>query len=442
MLCFGTVFRAGLLAMSLMVAGLPSTGMAGGTKDMLRAEQATLFEAMSGDLRNLDLMFRYAGVSARLQDYEAAISTLERMLVFDPNLARVRLELGVLYFNIGSYVIAERYFREVANDPDLPDPVRARIALFRGEIAARTRRHRFSGRVEAGPVHDSNAGLVPTDRQALLFGRRATRTGDLSESDTGGRVLAEVTHRYDWGGQGNEYWRTDATFFGRRYEDVDEGSSESLFIRTGPQLALDDTLFGARLRPFVDASHVRADDRRLYTEGAVGAEYAQVLNGKLSAFGSVRAAIRNHASRRSDEDGALFDVTAGLAWTPMRDLVLTGAVGAGSDRARADFESNSDVSLRLAASFDYDPGVVIADEKWRLSGYVSVTYRAYDAPNPVVTARETRRDTDLRLGIRHVFAFRRGFYAALDASVLDRKSSISNFRLDNIGVSAALGYKF
>ncbi len=442
MLRFKTLFQMGALCLALIVGTTPSLGSAQTTKTTLRAEQTVLFEAMRADAQNLDLMFRYAGVSAQLQDYEAAISTLERMLVFDPNLPRVQLELGALYFNIGSYAIAERYFRKVLESGDLPPPVRARIERFRKEIAERTRKHRFSGRLEVGVVHDSNAALGPTDRDVILFGRQATRIGDLEESDTGVKALAQITHLYDFGGQANEYWRTDASVSARRYQDVDEGSSESFFLRTGPQLALDDTNFGPKIRPFVDATHVRIDDRRLYKEGGVGFEAVAVLGDKLSAFGSVRAAIREHTSERENEDGALFDVTAGLTWTPVRDLALTGVLGVSSDRAKADFESNSEISLLLAASYEYDPGLEFVDGKWKLSGYASAAFRAYDAPNPVVSTRETREDTDLRFGIRNVFTFREGFYAALDASVLDRSSTISNFELDNIGVSAALGYKF
>ena len=435
--------RSWALCLALGITGLPSTATAQVTDGALRVEQSALFEAMSGDPQNLDLMFRYAGVSARLEDYEAAISTLERMLIFNPDLPRVRLELGALYFNIGSYAVAERYFREVLERGDVPPPVRARVERFRAEIAERTRRHRFDGRIEVGIVHDSNAALGPTDRDVLLFGQRARRVGNaLDESDTGAKVIAEVTHRYDFGGQGNEYWRTDAAFTARRYADVDEGSSESVFVRTGPQLALDDTYFGPKARPFVDAAHVRVDDERLYTEGGVGLEFFDILGDEWSTFGSVRAAFRNHGARNDEEDGAIFEVTGGAAWTPMRDLTLTGAAGIRVDRADADFESNTEASLRLAATYDYDPGLAVAEEKWRFSAYASAAWRSYDEPNPVVTANERREDVDLRFGVRHVFSFREGFYAALDANVLERQSSISNFELDNLGVGAAIGYKF
>ncbi len=409
----------------------------------LRAEQASLFDAMRADPQNLGLMFEYAGVSARLEDYEAAISTLERMLIFNADLPRVRLELGALYFRIGSYATAERYFSAVDSAPDLPEPVRQRVAKFRAEIAKRTRRHHVSGRVELGITHDSNASLSPTDRDVFAFGRRAQLTEDsLGESDTGVRFLAELSHRYVFGDNDTEFWKTDMSVFGRRYEDVDVGATEAFFIRTGPQLALDEQYFGPKLRPFIDATHVRVDDEKLYSEGGVGLEYRDILGEQWSSFATVRAGVRTHRDNRSDEDGGIVDLRSGVAYSPLRDLVLTASIGAALDLADADHESNTEGSVRLTASFAYDPGLPIAGDKWRLSGYVSGAYRRYDAPDPVVTSEKARRDTDLRVGAQHVFNFRQGIYASVGVSALQRNSNLSNFELENVGVSAALGYSF
>ncbi len=428
---------------AILVFSGDNASMAQTSKAALRTYQTTLFEAMSRDPQNLDIMFEYAGISARIEDYEAAISTLERMLIFNENLPRVRLELGVLYFRIGSYAVAERYFAAVVQADDIPEAVRARVATFRKEIERRTRRHRFSGRVEVGVVYDSNANLGPEGRDVLVFGRAARLTDEsLGESDIGGRFVAEVTHRYDFGSQGNEFWQTDAAIFGRRYKDEGTGSTEAFFLRTGPQLALDDQYFGSKLRPFIDATHVRADDERLYTEGGLGLEHREILGDQWSTFSTIRASIREHRSNRSDEDGAIIDLRSGVAWTPIPDLALTASIGAIWDEAKADNESNKEGSLRLTASFDYDPGLAIASKKWRLHSYASVAHRLYDEPDPVVTLAEAREDTEYRVGIQHTFNFQDGFYASLGASAIKRRSNISNFDLENIGVSAALGYSF
>ena len=61
----------------------------------LRARQKALFDELIDKPDDLDLMFEYAKVSIQLEDYEAAISTLERMLIYRQDLSRVRLELAV-----------------------------------------------------------------------------------------------------------------------------------------------------------------------------------------------------------------------------------------------------------------------------------------------------------------------------------------------------------
>jgi len=49
----------------------------------LQAEYDRLFAQMLGRPTDLDLMFSFAAVAARLGNYEAAISTLERMLLLN-----------------------------------------------------------------------------------------------------------------------------------------------------------------------------------------------------------------------------------------------------------------------------------------------------------------------------------------------------------------------
>ncbi len=69
---------------------------------------------------DLDAGFQYAQLETELGDYEAAIGALERMLYYNPNLPRVKLQLGVLYFHLRSYEMARNYFNAVLNDPDTP----------------------------------------------------------------------------------------------------------------------------------------------------------------------------------------------------------------------------------------------------------------------------------------------------------------------------------
>ena len=70
------------------------------------AEYDAAFQEMLRKPSDLDVLFKFAMIASKTGDLEGAISALERMLLVDPDLPRVRLELGVLYYRLGSFEVA------------------------------------------------------------------------------------------------------------------------------------------------------------------------------------------------------------------------------------------------------------------------------------------------------------------------------------------------
>ena len=68
-----------------------------------------LFQGILAQPSNLNNTLQYAAL-APSRDIESAISTYEQLLFYNPNLASVRFELGVLYYRLGSYEMARGYF--------------------------------------------------------------------------------------------------------------------------------------------------------------------------------------------------------------------------------------------------------------------------------------------------------------------------------------------
>ena len=66
--------------------------------ERVSAERDKVFSSLISDPTNLDNLFEYANLSILIGDLEAAIGVFEQMLFYQPNLPRIRLELGVLYF--------------------------------------------------------------------------------------------------------------------------------------------------------------------------------------------------------------------------------------------------------------------------------------------------------------------------------------------------------
>ena len=135
-------------------------------KTTLEAQKNALFQQMLRNPGNLDVAFAYADVSAQLGDYEAPVSALERMLLYNPNLPRVQLETGGLYFRMGSYDLARGYFEKAAS-ANPPAAVRQRIDDYLAQIDKAQSRHHVSGYLFLGGQYQSDANVAPSS--PLIF---------------------------------------------------------------------------------------------------------------------------------------------------------------------------------------------------------------------------------------------------------------------------------
>lgn len=421
---------------SVQVIGVPVETQA------LRARQQELFQQLLEQPENLDLMFEYATVSIRLQDYEPAISTLERMLIFRQDLPRVRLELGTAYFNLGSYQVSKLYFEQALADPQIPDDVRARVERYLAEIAERTQVNSFSVVLSAGLTYSTNATLGPQSDQILLNGVLATVTSGQEEDDFGVRTTVSATHLYDMQQPDDDYWRTDFGYFGLTYFDTNEGDVYFGRVRTGPRLSVDEQQYGPKVRPYVEAQYLNSQNRGLFAAFGGGAEYTDTLSPQFTMFGDYGIRYRNYFRKEfTDEDAFNLYGLTGLAYAPRPDLVVRGVTILEADSADEDHNTNYEVGLRLGADFAYEPPIEAVDQKWLVSGYGEVRRRFYEENDPVIGANCCRRDWDFRAGVSHFFPVRDGFGVQLDVDALLRDSNIRNFDVDNVNTTLSLQYR-
>ena len=126
-----------LVALFLTVIGAEESlaqGQAPAAKSDLEQQYDQAFQAMFEDPANLDKAFAYARLAIQMLGFEGAISTLERMLIINADLPRVRMELGVLYYRLRSYEVAKGYLEEVLAEDDLPPVVASRAEEFLARI--------------------------------------------------------------------------------------------------------------------------------------------------------------------------------------------------------------------------------------------------------------------------------------------------------------------
>ena len=95
------------------------------------------FQEMLRQPANLDVLFKFATLASQTGDLEGAISALERMLVISSDLPRVRLELGVLYYRLGSYEVARTYLETALKSPTVSPEVSSLAQQLMAKIQRR-----------------------------------------------------------------------------------------------------------------------------------------------------------------------------------------------------------------------------------------------------------------------------------------------------------------
>ena len=254
----------------------------------LEAEKASLFEQMLRDPANLDVAFAYADVSGRLGDYEAAVSALERMLLFNPNLPRVQLELGALYFRMGSYALAHAYFaRAVAANP--PPEVRARIEQYLTEIEKSESRHHLSGYVFFGGQYQSDANVAPGSPLILspigpvLLNNQFTKQASGSQFGS-----ASALYSYDLGTQNRDTLDVTAVGYLNHYLNpaVTRLDLSLLEVTGGPRFNFPNGgLVGdkpASVKPYVIGDEVGLGWNQYFAAVGTGIEYDQIVWNDLA----------------------------------------------------------------------------------------------------------------------------------------------------------------
>lgn len=144
-------------------------GLAATTPDVAADPDALSPAAPSGPSR-LDESFRAAEQAVIRGDDDAAIALLRGILAGNPDLPRVKLELGLLYFRTGAFDLARPYLDEALANPNVPLDVKGRIKLCLAEIERRQAPFQYYLFLQAGARYQTNANIGPDSALVRAFG--------------------------------------------------------------------------------------------------------------------------------------------------------------------------------------------------------------------------------------------------------------------------------
>jgi len=388
------------LLVGLMLSGGALAQQAAVSDPDLDAAYDQAFQELFRDPGNLDKSFRFAELAVRKGNFEAAISALERMLLINPDLPRVRLELGVLYFRIGSYAIARSYLTRVLQSPDAPQEVQDRVQVFLAEIDSQLTRGSLSGSVFFGARFSDNANAGPNSPNVLANGNAATLDDDFTnKSDRNYFVSAQLDHSYDLLTQRSEIIESSATLYVSEQDRQKQLDIVFLEAQTGIRGPfLQNALPGTTLKPYVLGNMVYLQDSWYQFSVGFGANIVIPFSQRLRATVNLERKsehFRNDSNRlnASQQTGVENSLRANATFVLTETQQVALRFSAASQEAKETF--NAFREYQIGTSFTQLISIeALEDGPASVTASITRSLSRYNSPNPTIDPNRKRQDQE------------------------------------------------
>ena len=418
----GTRALVALTMLAWLALGTPGARAddAAGDPAALQAKKEALFQQMLHDPANLDVTFAYADVSAQLGDNEAAVAALERMLLFNPNLPRVDLELGVLYFRMGSFEAAQSYF-EKAKSFNPPQDVSARVDEYLAKIHTAEQTSQFTGFFFTGAQYQSDANVAPGSPLIhspigdVLLNQQFVKSPDENLFATG-----SVLYSYDVGNQDRDTIEVTGTGFANHYMQFSRLDLDLAEVTAGPRFRYPGIniphVDGVSLKPYVIVNEVGLGENQYFWTYGVGIETTAVF------FGDVAAKIAWEFREKNFSDAPDRPLSRGLngndnilTFALTKPVTTNSAVSAEFDyldqATRFTYYANMNYSVSLGYRIRYEDPTGWLKMPWETAVFGSRSWAIYQSPDPccntsgssVFFSPSSRDDRHWRFGITQTF---------------------------------------
>jgi len=425
-------------------------GPAPTTSPELQREYDEAFQETLTTPADLDVLFKFATIASKVGDLEGAISALERMLLLNGDLPRVRLELGVLYYRLGSYEVARTYLESALKAPNLPPDVRSRAEQFMAQVVAQSKTSQFSGEAFFGWRYQSNANLGPASSNVRLFGQVANlNQQSLGSPDWGVVSSLQVRHRYDLGLQDKSAIESQFTFYANRQFQVSAANVTLLDLTSGPRFQVFNGIFeDVTLKPFGALGYIWVNDTPYYGSYGAGLEGSILLSDRLRNVSTF--VFRKHDAQNtwylptnSQFRGMEYSANS-IFQFQLTPIIQVFAILSGQ---RFEAESTPWQSYQLGGfgggfSFKFNDPVLGTGLPWTISLSVNEQWWAYDAPDPTVdpTAFRYQADTIANVVVSIPFDDRTTF--SLTGGRFVRNATISNYEFINNNFMFGVSWRF
>lgn len=419
-------------------------------KGDLERQYDEAFQEMLRQPANLDVLFRFATVASQTGDLEGAISALERMLLIDGNLPRVRLELGVLYYRLASYEVARTYLEGALKSPNLPADVRGRAEQFMAQVEKQQQRSRFSGEAFLGLRYQSNANLGPATSAVLLFGQAANLNQQaVGAGDWGAVSTVQLRHVYDLGTQDRAAIETNFVAYANRQFQLSAANVSLLDLTTGPRFQAFNGIFeDVTIKPFGAFGAIWVNDSPYYMSYGAGLEGTVLLADGLRNLSTFVWRKHDHTDTsylpaNSQFSGTEFTGNTIFQYqlTPIVTIFASGSAQRYVTLATP-WQNYMLLGIGGGMSFRFPDPVLRTGLPWTVSLTVGQQWWQYDAPDPVIDPTTNRTQSDFIGNLTLAIPFDERTTVSFSGGRFARSASLPNYAFVNNNVMFGISWRF
>jgi tetratricopeptide (TPR) repeat protein len=408
---------------------------------------------------SVDIGLRYARLQVENGDFEGGIAALERLLLAPNAPATLRLELGVLYYRLGSYGVAETYFRAAAADPALDPASKKQAETLLADVLKRGQPSQWSGFVMFGLRGQTNPMARTDERFLLAGGQLVPRTSDQKiKSDGDFQFISRIDHKLDLETQNNAALVSSLTAVASHYSTVD-----SYQLRRNPtkprDLALVEATSGINfqpdptgtptltVRPHVIVGGILLDGHTYSGNIGLGLDAGYRINERTLLEATYELRRYSYESRidvveARQQGGAEHTLRLRASRELAPGQFLIGEVVGRDHQADRDYFAYRSGEVRLTYGISYKNPLGWDERSWTTSLAGGFLVRDYRGADPLVAATRGRTDREIRTTLSNTVPISDAWSMVLQFEYANADSQLPNYRYDNLSASASVIWRF
>ena len=407
-----------------------------------------LFQRMLQDPTNLDLIFEFARLAIDNGDLEGGIMAYERLLILNPDLPRVRYELGTLYYRLNSLEIERVYLQRTADDTTAPEDLRSAARQVIAQIDEAERPQALTASITVGMRFQTNANSGPESGTLRSLNQDLRATSDQRRrSDLNAFLSGSARYRMPLNEGNTTLWETDASLYATRHQKITSLDLGLIEARTGVRFQpfAGDSTF--TMRPYAVVSAIALDYHWYQGSWGGGLELTKTFDNGIYLDAQLERRYRAHNNFGTRTTNTELDgwenfgtVRARYSLTPNHIL----GVDLGARNRVASRHHNDLIEFSLGGNYTlrFESPIATLSQPWTLTFSAQRLWTDYDRPDPSVDSRVTRTDREWRFGVTGLVPLSPQWSSFLQLQQSTVDSSVTNYEYRNFSTLLGITRSF